>query len=214
MMGIVIALLQLKGGAAKTTTAINLLGALTEVGYKAILVDMDTNKPDAVIWADNGDSLADKVIPLLSDGDPTEEIEKLKKEHDFILVDTPPNLEATAIKAALISDFCIIPCAAPFIERKALQKAATTALIAKKPYRFLATRLTQRAIGANRLITQLEETKSAFKTFTTRAVGMEEAQETGQWIGSFAPNSINHIKHKELAIELIETLKALGIKNE
>jgi chromosome partitioning protein len=51
MKGIVIAVSQAKGGACKTTTAVNLAGALIEKGYKTIVVDIDTNKPDASVWA-------------------------------------------------------------------------------------------------------------------------------------------------------------------
>src|SRR5689334_9514183 len=40
-MGHIVAVSNLKGGTAKTTTTINLAGVLSELGYKVLVVDMD-----------------------------------------------------------------------------------------------------------------------------------------------------------------------------
>ena len=64
MAGKVIAVIQKKGGATKTYTAINIMMALREMGHSAIACDMDKEKPDAIMWADMGSELTDLVIPL------------------------------------------------------------------------------------------------------------------------------------------------------
>ena len=56
-MAHIISITQTKGGATKTTSSINILGALLEKGKKAILCDMDKDKPDAINWARQGERI-------------------------------------------------------------------------------------------------------------------------------------------------------------
>jgi chromosome partitioning protein len=207
-MSHVIALLQKKGGATKTTTAINLLGALLEANTSAILCDMDKEKPDSLYWAENGEELNKHVIPLFEDN-PMKKVEELRKQYQYIIIDTPPQLEAAALKAALMCDFAIIPCGAALIERKALEEAAACALMANKSYRFLASRVTKNTNATKELLAQLEGTETYFKTNITNSVAMTECQSKGAWVGSYAPSSNNHLQYQSLIQELFE---ALGVK--
>lgn len=209
-MNHVIALLQKKGGATKTTTAINLLGALLETGVTAVVCDMDKEKPDSIYWSEGGEELNKHVIPLFEDL-PMKKLEALKKQYQFIIIDTPPQLEAAALKAALLCNFAIIPCGAALIERKALEEAAACALMASKPYKFLASRVTKNTNATKELLTQLEETGTYFKTYITNSVLMTECQNKGQWVGSHAPFSNNHLQYRSLVKELFKTL---GVNND
>lgn len=207
-MSYVIALLQKKGGATKTTTAINLLGALLEANKTAVLCDMDKEKPDSIYWAENGEELSKYVIPLFEDN-PMKKVEDLKKRYQFIIIDTPPQLEAAALKAALMCDFAIIPCGAALIERKALEEAAACAMMANKPYKFLASRVTKNTNATKELLAQLEETGTYFNTYITNSVVMTECQSKGEWVGSYSPSSNNHLQYQALIKELFH---ALGVQ--
>ena len=204
-MGKVIALLQKKGGAAKTTTAINLLGILLEKGFSAVLCDMDREKPDACFWADNGDDLVEHVIPLIEEN-PTKKIGQLKAKHDFVLIDTPPNFEAAALKAAMLCDITIIPCSSSLLDRNALEDAAACAMMANKPYIFLASRVMKRTKGTNDLLAELKSTGTSFSTYITNNVAMLDCQKSGTWVGKYAPQMLNHKQYNELANELLEFL--------
>ena len=206
-MSHVIALLQKKGGVTKTTTAINLLGALLEANHTTILCDMDREKPDSLYWAENGEEINKHVIPLFEDN-PMKKIEELRKQYQFIIIDTPPQLEAAALKAAMMCDFAIIPCGAALIERKALEEAAACALMANRPYKFLASRVTKNTNATKELLAQLEETGTFFQTYITNSVAMTECQSKGAWVGSYAPSSTNHLQYRSLIKELY---KALGV---
>ena len=207
MVGQVIALIQKKGGAAKTTTCINLLGALRESGIDSVLCDMDKDKPDALYWADKGEELINYVIPLF-DENPKPKIFELRQKHKVILIDTPPNFEAAALKAAMLCELAIIPCAPVETEKKALQDAAACALMADKPYFFLASRVFKNTGLAKRFAAELDKTGTSFKTHITNSVAMAECQEKGKWVGSYAPDHQNHLQYLELAKEVMQILEA------
>ena len=65
-----------KGSATKTTTAINLLGALLETGATAIVCDMDKEKPDSIYLAENKEELSKYVISLF-------EVADFRKKYQF-----------------------------------------------------------------------------------------------------------------------------------
>lgn len=204
----VIAIIQAKGGASKTTTSINLLGGLMAAGYKVTLCDMDKDKPDAVYWAERGEDLKPHVV-LVAEDNPKERLEKLKKNNDFIIIDVPPNFQAAALKAALLSDLVIIPCSPSEIELQSLANSATCADMANKPYRFLATRVVKNTKIAKILLDQIASTGNGFKTYITYSTAMIESQSGGTWVGGYLKSSISRLQIMDLVDEVIETLNSL-----
>jgi chromosome partitioning protein len=82
-MAYVISVTQTKGGATKTTSSVNILGALLELGKKTLLCDMDKDKPDAIYWADLGNTLNNYVIPL-NDENPKPKLDNLRNEYELV----------------------------------------------------------------------------------------------------------------------------------
>lgn len=202
MTGKVIAILQKKGGATKTTTAINIMMALREKGYNAIVADMDKEKPDAIFWADNGDELMDVVIPLF-ESNPKPKMEELKQKYDFIVIDTPPQFEAAALKAALLANLGIIPSSPSALDINALESAAECAVMAGIPYKFLASRIVKNTNITNELESILGSTGDSFKTKITNSVNITESQSAGRWVGSYKPSCQNHLQYIQLAEEVL-----------
>jgi chromosome partitioning protein len=206
MSGIVIAVIQKKGGATKTSTAINLMMALNEMGYSSVACDMDKEKPDAIMWADMGSELTELVIPLF-DGNPKPKVEVLKKTYDAIVLDTPPNFEGAALKAAYLADFCIIPSSPSALDTNALISAAECALLVGKPYRFLASRIVKNTMMTKDLLSNLKETGESFDTKITNSVNMTGAISKGTWVGSYLPGCDNHQQFLSLAKEVISLVR-------
>ncbi|WP_131795964.1 ParA family protein [Fluoribacter gormanii] len=202
MSGLVIAIIQKKGGATKTSTAINLMMALNELGYSSIACDMDKEKPDAIMWADMGSELTELVVPLF-DGNPKPKVEILKKQYDVIVLDTPPNFEGSALKAAYLADVCIIPSSPSALDTNALISAAECALLVGKPYRFLASRIVKNTMMTKDLLNNLKETGESFETKITNSVNMTSAISKGTWVGSYMPGCDNHHQFLSLAKEVI-----------
>jgi len=202
MSGKVIAILQSKGGATKTSTAINIMMALREKGFTAITCDMDKEKPDAIMWADLGTELTEFVIPLF-EGNPKPKVEDLVKNYDVVILDTPPNFEGAALKAAYLADYCIIPSSPSALDTNALISAAECALLVGKPYRFLASRIVKNTMMTKDLLKNLTETGESFNTKITNSVNMTGAVSKGSWVGSYMPGCDNHEQFRSLANEII-----------
>ena len=138
-MAIVIAVSQGKGGAAKTTTSVNLAGALNEIGFSTFLYDWDLGKPDALKWKGQGNHI--NWIALINKDNPIEDIESAKSKNDFLIFDTPPNYEQNAFKAIMAADFVIIPTSANYLDQENAKDAISVPMLAKKPFKILMSKV-------------------------------------------------------------------------
>lgn len=198
----IIALLQQKGGSGKTTTAMNIAGGLGELGYQVLVVDMDKDKPDAWSWAAKNDKITDSVIQV-DEKNARETLSDIKTKADFIIIDTPPNFQTAALKAALLSDLVVIPAAPSGMDLSGLLEAKDLALTADRPYRLLANRVLKTSNMSKSLLNVLEEEGQAFETFIPQSVKFVEAEALGQYIGEYAPESNVHIQVRKLSKEIV-----------
>lgn len=201
-MGYVIAISQSKGGSTKTTTAINLCGALIEKGYTALVADMDKDKPDAVNWAKQGGHI-DFVMELFEEK-PMDTMNMLRKKYDFILLDTPPNYMPASFKAIMLSDFIILPCSPSFLDQSNLTDAITIPRMAQKPFKILGCKINKRQKLSDMLITELINSGLAFKTCISNKAAILESPFQGKWLGHYRPGSDSHKEFLALADEVIE----------
>lgn len=102
----IIALVNRKGGSAKTTSCIHLASVLKSKGSVCCL-DSD-NEQSLFKWHSTG-SLDFDVFSTSSDN-LKKDIETYSKKYDYVLLDTPPNDDGIVLKAAALSDECIVPC--------------------------------------------------------------------------------------------------------
>lgn len=197
-----IALLQQKGGSGKTTTAVNLSGALRELGYKVVIADMDKDKPDAWSWVIKSEQLTD-MAQQVDEKQAREQIAELKKQCDFLIIDTPPNFQTAALKAALLADLVIIPAAPSGMDLSGLLEAKDLALTANRPYRLLANRIMKNTSMTKSLLSVLYDDGNAFDTAIPQSVKFVEAEAAGQYIGAYAKDSEAHIQTRKFAREVI-----------
>jgi chromosome partitioning protein len=197
----IIALLQQKGGSGKTTTTLNLTGGLRELGYKVLLADMDKDKPDAWSWAARNTKTKDFAIQI-DEKDARETLIRLKPDFDFIVIDTPPNFQTAALKAALLADLVIIPTAPSGMDLSGLLEAKELALTADRPYRLLANRVTKNTNMARSLLSVLAEDGHAFSARIPQTVKFIEAETEGAYIGDYAKESNAHVEVRKFAKEV------------
>jgi chromosome partitioning protein len=110
-MGKIIAVAQQKGGAGKTMLAAQLAVALAEDASVA-LVDIDP-QGSLTIWGKLRASApkAGQGIPVhtISGWRLATEVEKLKKAHDYVIIDTPPVIDSDARRAIRGADLVLVP---------------------------------------------------------------------------------------------------------
>jgi chromosome partitioning protein len=105
----ILSILNQKGGTSKTTVAVNLAVMYARDGGKVLLVDADS-QGSAKAWASiRPDRLAKIGTVEITTPDIGREIERLRKEHDVIIIDGGGRVTATARACVLASDFILIP---------------------------------------------------------------------------------------------------------
>lgn len=117
MPGHVITVAQQKGGSGKTTIAANLAVALLRGGHSVALLDTD---PQGSLgrWFMARRALGDPGLDFAtaSAWGVSYECDKLRKLHDFIIVDTPPKVDADLRPALRESDLVLVPVAASQVD--------------------------------------------------------------------------------------------------
>lgn len=103
----IISLLQEKGGAGKTTIAINVACALKNYGQSVLLVDSDP-QGSTRDWHNENDG---SVLDVIGLDRPTidKDIRRFRDDYEYIIIDGAPHLSVMATKTILCSDVILIP---------------------------------------------------------------------------------------------------------
>lgn len=110
-MGIVIAVANQKGGAGKSTVALN-LAHFFSTGRRVLLIDADP-QGSLVAWRGLRQGLPCPTFTVVSMPVPVlhEEIPKLLTQNEVVIVDCPPRLADVTRSALAASDLCLMPMA-------------------------------------------------------------------------------------------------------
>jgi chromosome partitioning protein len=110
-MGFVVAVAQQKGGAGKSTVAANLAVALAADGTRVALLDTDPQQSLARWWEERANQ--SRATPLSFETPAgwriPAAIDRLKRDHAFILLDTAPHAETEAKIAIRAADLVLLP---------------------------------------------------------------------------------------------------------
>jgi len=109
----VITIAQQKGGAGKTTVAVHLAVAWSQRGKRVAIVDIDP-QGSMTYWHKIreqrfGEDYTGLTFSALSGWRVGSEVARLKRNHDIIVIDSPPHTETEAKTAIRNADFIIIP---------------------------------------------------------------------------------------------------------
>jgi chromosome partitioning protein len=127
-----IAIISQKGGAGKTTLSVHLATAAALAGHNAAIIDLDP-QGTAASWGDRRQADAPEVVSgqaarlsVLIEAAQT-------NGADFLVLDTAPNADQTALRAAQIADVVLIPCRAATFDLEAIKATLTLSQLAQKP---------------------------------------------------------------------------------
>ncbi|MGH7744546.1 MAG: AAA family ATPase [Candidatus Dormibacteria bacterium] len=128
-----LAIISQKGGAGKTTLAVN-LAVMAEIEHQAtVVIDLDP-QASAKTWHD---IRARKDAPFVVSAQATRLEEVLQAAQtngaQLVIIDTAPHSESAALAAARAADLVLIPCRPAILDLKAIGASADLAALAKKP---------------------------------------------------------------------------------
>lgn len=116
--GKVIAVAQQKGGSGKTTLAVNLACAFAADGLRVALLDTDPQGSLGRWFMARRDRLGDPGLEFSTSSawGVSYECEKLRRQADIILIDTPPKVDADLRPALREADLVLVPVAVSHVD--------------------------------------------------------------------------------------------------
>jgi len=208
-MAKIISCINLKGGCGKSSVIVNLGGIFAEKKKRTVLIDMD-NQRSATQWAkQGGERFPFPVIPLMTKTAVKikKEIENLTQKHkaDFILIDTPPQLEDAALIAALLSDIVLVPISPSPLDIWAAQQAVDVIRDSRKERNgalpkaiLIPSRVMTRTTLGKDITSSIEGFSEPIAPQISLRVAIAEAAIAGLPIGHYAPNSRGHKEFMDL----------------
>lgn len=209
-MGIIsIAAINLKGGSCKTSTIINLSGALYDKGHKPIVIDLDPQQ-SASRWAKQGGDKFPYPVIAMEVGKSTKlfktQLDKLIEKHKAtaILFDTAPQLSDAALVAALLCDIALIPLTPSPLDLWAAEEAIATIQDARKERNglpkiaFVPSRLMPNTLLAKELHGSLIQFKELIAPSISMRVAIAESAIAGLPVSQYAPGSPSHNEFTDL----------------
>ena len=127
----VVSIISQKGGAGKTTLALNLAGAAEVSGLQTVIVDLDP-QASAKTWHDQRNGQNPIVISAHASRLPEVTNTSIKHGVDLCVIDTAPHSETAALAAARAADLVLIPCRPAVFDLRAIASSVDLAQIAKK----------------------------------------------------------------------------------
>jgi chromosome partitioning protein len=203
-MGLVITVAQQKGGTGKTTIAANIAAALAGRGSVAML-DIDPQKTLLRWYGLRGDR-----PPVLSCSDVSgwrvsAELERLRRSHDIVVIDSPPRIDTDARIAIRAANIVLVPVQPSPPDLWAAEGTLKLAAEERRPARIVMNRVP----ATSRLRRMMEADIAAKGLPALRATlgnrsGFAVAFASGLGVTEAAPRSTATAEVRDLVSELQE----------
>ena len=203
-----------KGGSGKTTTAVHLAAEMTSRGLSTVLIDCDT-QGSAKHWSAPG------LLPMKVDPRPLEPNQNIPQwsagiraiAADFLILDSPPHLDAALGGVIGLSDLAVIPCGPSGLdliataETVSLVREIRTATGGEKPrITLVPNRVDQRTASGRQLETALEDLGEDVSPAIHSRTALADSFNLGAWVGAYAPDSPAHVEIQQLTTHILTLL--------
>lgn len=133
----VISFVTQKGGAGKTTLALNCAVAAERAGHKTLILDLD-GQGSAEAWYQVRDADTPRLVAIGSWKLP-DATAAARSGYDLVIIDTPGRDEPAVNAAVRAADFVVIPCRPTPVDLKATPPTVATVNRLEKPAVFVLT---------------------------------------------------------------------------
>lgn len=185
---------QQKGGAGKTTLVAQLAAALAERGSRLAVVDSD---PQASLarWMQlrehHTPPVAEIGFAMVAGWRLQATLDRLARDYDLLLVDTPPHAETEAKVAVRAADLLLVPCQPSMLDVWASAGTFDLARSEKRSFRLVFNRVPPRSRAVEEAETALREqgvrplaaglgNRRAFADSVSRGLGVVESEPRGR----------------------------------
>lgn len=207
-MAKVITIAQQKGGAGKTTVAAHLAVALAQKGNRVAILDIDPQQSlghwHAIREKRYGEGYTGLTYVAVSGWRVGSEVSRLRKNCDFIIIDSPPHIETEARTAIRAADFILVPVQPSPTDLWATKPTLDIAKAERVPVRVLLNRVPANSKLAALVAAELPEL--ADTTFGNRVLFASSLME-GRAATEVDPNSLAAQEVKALVKELTRQMK-------
>ena len=184
-----VALANLKGGAGKSTTTINLAVAAEEQGIPTAIIDIDPEQQASARWKDGRSTPRPELLSAVYTRLPQSITDAERTEAGLILIDCPALVPAITAEAVKIADLVLIPCRTTVQDLQFLPTTIDIAADKEKPA----------VVLLNAVEAQLKETEQArafiqsrgfalAPVFLSKAVAYHRSITAGLGVTEFEPN--------------------------
>lgn len=203
----VITIAQQNGGAGKTTIAAHLAVAWSQRGKRVAVVDIDP-QGSLTQWHKLreqrfGEDYTGMSFASISGWRVGSEIARLKREHDIIIIDSPPHTETEARTAIRSADIVLIPVQPSPTDLWATQATVALAKAERIPVRLVLNRVTANSRLAQIIAKELPDLSTT--TLGNRVLFASSLME-GRCATEAAPKSPAALEIKALAKEIQEMM--------
>ena len=205
----IIAVAQQKGGAGKTTVAAHLAVAFTAARKDVAVVDIDPQQSLAAWYqrreARFGDAGAGLLVSRIKGWRVRNEVERLARAHDLVVIDSPPHAETEARIAVRSANLVIVPVQPSPMDVWATRPTLELAAAEKVPVLVVLNRVPPRARLTDEMLAEIGDwgARVAQAQLGNRVV-FASALAEGRAVGEVQPRGKAAVEIAALAEEVLK----------